>query len=119
MKSDMSNIWSKVIIACLLGLLLYAGIFTYALHSDSFKFVEQTIKNSRNVEALVGNVRSVNLSLLGSFEEKYVNSDEIATMTIKIKGSKKSATVDVKAIYKSGVWKVDGAAIEGAPFVID
>jgi len=40
-------------------------------------------------------------------------------MTIKIDGSKKSATIDVKTIYKSGVWKIDSAAIEGAPFVID
>jgi len=75
----MSNTWSKVIVAGLVGLLLYAGIFAYALHSDSFKFVEKTIKDSHNVEALVGNIQSVNLSLLCSFKEKYVNSDEFAT----------------------------------------
>jgi hypothetical protein len=109
------HLWQKILAAGLLGLLLYVGIYMYALHSDGFKFVEQTIKSSHNIERRVGSVEKIDFPFFFSFKQKNVNMDEIVTMTVQAVGAKGEAILDVKAVRVAGVWKIDNASIDGVP----
>ena len=113
------NNWLKLTIAVLLGFLLYGGIYIYALHSDAFKFVEHVIKSSHNIEARVGAVKKVELSLFGVYKEKNVNEDKIVTMPVRVVGTGKTTVVNVEAVRRNGAWKIEGASIDGLPIVLD
>ncbi len=113
------NAWKKIITAGALGLLLYVGIYSYALHSDGFKFVKSTLERSHVIQEKVGGVRKVKLSLFGAFKEKYVNSDQIVTVLVDVIGDTSTVTVDVKASRKDGAWKIDAALVNGVPITLD
>jgi len=107
------SIWKKIIVASVLGLLLYSGIYIYAQQSDGFKFVQQAILKSHDIQQHVGNVQSVNLSLLGSYDAKQIGSDQVVTMSVEVVGTKSTRTIDVKATLKDDLWKIDNASLDG------
>ncbi len=111
---------SKLIaIALFLGMLLYFGIFFWGSHSESFKFVEQTVMNSRNLQSQIGAIEHVRLTPFGSFREKFVDSDKWATMTIEVIGANKTITLDVRTKKLNDVWTIEQALLNGKTVVLN
>lgn len=109
----------KVILAAMLGIGLYGGIYLYALNSEAFRFVKEALENSPAMARQVGECPKVTLPLLGAFKEKYVNSSVTVTMRVMVVGNIKSLPVDVKVIRKEGVWKIGSASTGGIPVDLD
>ena len=112
------NIWKKIIAAGALGLLLYVGIYAYALHSEGFKFVKSALESSHAIQERVGGVQKVKLSVFGSFKEKNFNSDKVMTMKVNVIGGTSTVTVDIKASRKDGTWKIDEALVASVPITL-
>ncbi|MDR3390940.1 MAG: cytochrome c oxidase assembly factor Coa1 family protein [Sulfuriferula sp.] len=109
----------KILLAGLLGVALYVGVYVYALHSDGFKFVQRTIEESPSIQREFGRPVRVSLSLFGAFKEKHVDSDELVSMSINVDGVTRSARITVRASRKDGIWKIESASADGAPVTIE
>ena len=101
------------VLSIIFGVCLYAGIYLWASHSESFEFVDQTLRHSETLQSQLGNIQDVHLSPFGSFSEKFIGSDKNARMKVKVIGTKKSITLQIKASKNSNIWKIDEALIDG------
>ncbi len=108
-----------MVIALFCGVLLYFGIFFWGSHSESFKFVERTVMNSRSLQSQIGTIERVRLPLFGSFREKFVDSDKLAAMTVEVIGANKTVTLDVRAKKLNDVWTIEQALMDGKPLVLN
>ena len=100
-----------VVLSILGGMCLYVGIFLWASHSESFEFVDQTLRHSKKLRSKLGDIQDVQLSPFGSFSEKIVGSDKNAKMKLKVIGTKKSIILEIKASKSGDIWKIDEAFI--------
>jgi hypothetical protein len=71
-----------IALAAFFGVALYAVVYLMASHSAAFEFIEQKIKNSQAIKTQVGDIKEIRPSLLGSYDQKTVGSDEWVSMTI-------------------------------------
>ena len=110
---DAKRIGRTIAFAALFGAALYAIVYFMASHSEGFEFVEQKIRNSPAVKTQVGEIRKVRPALLGSYDQKTVNSEEWVSMTLDVSGSLKSIELDVKMKKKNGVWAIESAKSNG------
>lgn len=110
--------WKKIIAAGALGLLLYVGIYAYALNSEGFKFVKSALESSHAMQERVGGVQKIKLSLFGNFKEQNFNSDKIVTMKVNVIGGTSTVTVDIKASRKDEVWKIDETLVDSVPITL-
>ncbi len=107
------TIQKKILLAVILGLALYGGIYVYALNSEAFRYVEGALENSHGIAQRVGTGVKVTLPLFRTFKEKHVNSNETVTMTVTVAGSIESIPVFVRASRKNGLWKIEYASTGG------
>jgi hypothetical protein len=109
----------KYFAAGALCLLLYICIQFYAGHSEEFRYVEQSIRHSHEIEERVGLVQEVNLPLFNSFKETHHNGDTFFSMSVQVVGSKKTASLNVDAVLKGGAWKIERASADGAQIALE
>ena len=96
-----------IVMLVLFGVALYSIVYFMASHSDAFKFVEQKVKNSEVIKAQVGLVKNVRPSLLGSFDQKTVGSDEWASMKVNVAGELRTMEIEVKAKKANNNWTLE------------
>jgi hypothetical protein len=108
-----------ILIAVVFGALLYVAVYLMASHSDAFKLVEQTLRNSQALQSQVGHVERVRLVPFGSYDEKTAGDNGWATMTVEVTGTTKTATLDVKAKKTSGTWAIEQASLDGKPLALN
>lgn len=103
----------------LFGVILYTTVYLLASRGEAFKFVEQKIQSSNEIESDIGKIESVRLSPFGTYEDKSAGADEWATMTVDVSGVKKTIVLDVKVKKKNGVWSIEEATNNGNPVVLN
>lgn len=94
-------------LAALFGTALYVVVYFMAGHSDAFEFIEQEIRSSRAIKSQVGEIIEVRPSVLGSYDQKTVGSDERVSMTIHVTGSVRAIELGVKASRTDGTWVLE------------
>ena len=109
----------KFLAAGVLCVLLYIGIQVRARFSEEFEYVERLIRHSHDVEERVGLVQEVNLPLLNSFKETNVNGSTLVSMTVQVVGSRKTTSINIDAVRREGAWKIEKAAVDGAPIALE
>lgn len=109
----------NIIIFVSLGVLLYIGVYLWGSHSESFKFVEQSVKNSQTLQSQIGKIQDVRLTLFGSYSEKFVDSDETVRMTVKVTGAIKTVNLNVKVTKIRNVWRIEQVLIDEKPILLD
>ncbi len=98
-------LWS--VLAVVFGSLLYGALYFKTGHSEAFKFAEQQIRASPEIQAKVGNIVEVRPSLLGPYDQQHVNSDEWVSMRVDVVGTSGRVGISVKVNRKNGVWTVE------------
>jgi accessory gene regulator protein AgrB len=101
------------------GVLIYGAVYLQALNGEAFHFVESKAFNSKNLDALVGKVKTVELSPFGSYHEKYIDDDQIILMEVKIIGELKTVKIQIKLMKTHEIWQIKVAEIDGKPFSFD
>jgi len=109
----------KYLSAGVLCLLLYIGMQIYVRYGEEFEYVERLIRHSHNVEERVGLVQEVNLPLLGSFKETYLNDSTLLFMSVKVVGSKRTTSINIDAVRRDGAWKVEKASADGVQISLE
>jgi hypothetical protein len=104
-------IWS--VVAIVFGIVLYVSIYFYGTQSESFKFVETTIRQSPVIAAAVGDVESVSLDPWGDYNENFVDSDKWVHMSVNVTGKRGDAVVTVSAKKINDIWSVDEMGVGG------
>lgn len=99
-----------IIVACVA---LYGGLYFWGAHSEAYRFLAQAVRTSPEVQQRVGDVRSVTLSPIGGYSEKFVGSHDWAAMTLDVVGTKGNVTVKADAQKANGSWEVSEAWIGG------
>jgi hypothetical protein len=108
-----------VLIGLLAGLALYAFVYFLASHGDAFEFAKQEIRNSHMIESEIGRVERIRLDPFGFYDEKSVGSEEWATMTVEVTGTRKTIALSVKVKKTNGNWAIEQAATQGVPLVLN
>jgi hypothetical protein len=91
----------------------------WAVHSEGYAFLVQSMKESPAIRQRVGDVREVGINTFGGFREKFVGSSEWTTITLDVTGSKGVVTVKASAQKHNGVWVVSDATIDGQRIELD
>lgn len=110
------KIGRAIALAILFGAALYAVVYWMASHSEAFEFAEQKIRSSSAVKTQVGEIERVHVALLGSYDQKTVNSEEWVSMVIDVDGITKSIELDVRMKKTNGVWAIEAAKSNGQNF---
>ena len=108
-----------ILLGLLFGLLLYATVYFMASRGDAFKYVDQRIRSSAVIESKIGQIKRIRLDLFGSYEEKSVGSDEWATMSVEVTGTKTSMVLDVRVKKMNGNWAIEQVTSQGATLALD
>jgi anionic cell wall polymer biosynthesis LytR-Cps2A-Psr (LCP) family protein len=114
----MTNL-KKILVAVALGVVLYGGVYIYALNSEAFRFVKGALENSYAISQRVGTGAKVTLPLFGEFKEKHVNSNATVIMTVTVRGRNKTISVSVIATRRNGMWELESASTGGIPIIIE
>lgn len=97
--------------------IFYIGLYFWGTHSEGYRFLDHAVRKSQVIRQLVGDVRSVRLSVLGGYSEKFVSSEttksRTVAMTLNVIGSKKGLSVKAIAKETNGIWTVSDASIDG------
>jgi hypothetical protein len=112
------NAFKKTLIAGLLGVALYVGIYLYALKSDGFRFVQHVIEGSPSIQQKFGSPITVSLPFFGAFKERFVDSDKQVNMVLRVKGTIRSERLSIEASRKNGAWKIESATENGKEITI-
>lgn len=107
-----------ILIAAVFGALLHVAVYLLASHSDAFKLVEQTLKNSQALQSQVGHVERVRLAPFGDNGWATAGDNGWATMTVEVTGTTKTIALDVKAKKTRGTWAIEQASLDGKPLVL-
>ena len=97
------------------GVALYFGLRIYAISSDGYKFLDQAIRRSSEVQTRLGDIEAVRLSYIGHWRERASGPNTWVTMTLNVTGRKGAATIDASAKNISGNWSVTSSSIDGEP----
>lgn len=96
-----------IALAALFGAVLYAVVYFMAGRSEAFEFIEQQIRSSQAIKAQVGEIKEVRPSVLGSYDQKTVGSNERVSMTIQVIGAVKAIELDVKVSRTDDIWVME------------
>jgi hypothetical protein len=106
-----------ILIALAAAVVFYVGLYLWGTHSEGYRFLDQVVRESPEIRQRVGDVKTVRMSFLNGYREKFVNSEsttsKTVTMTLNVVGSKKSLNVKAVAKETNGTWKVSEASIDG------
>ena len=108
-----------ILIAAVFGALLHVAVYLLASHSDAFKLVEQTLRNSQALQSQVGHVERVRLAPFGDNGWATAGDNGWATMTVEVTGATKTVTLDVKTKKTNSVWAIEQASLDGKPVVLN
>ena len=103
------------ILAPVFAACLYAIFLFYESHTESFKFVKNSIELSRPLQDEVGSIEKVSIDPIGGFSDKFAGSDHFVHMVVDVKGSRGQVTIRVFATKENGVWLIRQAIINGRP----
>jgi hypothetical protein len=97
---------SWILVAVALMCAMYAGIYISALRSEAFKFSEQWIRESHEVQKAFGTVTDVKLDFLGGFTEEAKGDYREARVSTVTTGSRGQGPVELELQRRNGIWGV-------------
>lgn len=103
------------ILAPVFGACLYAILLFYEPHTESFKFIKNSIELSRSMQYEVGSIEKVRIDPIGGYSDKFVGSDHFVHMVVDVKGTSGQVAVHIFATKENGVWLIRQATINGRP----
>lgn len=90
----------------LAAVVIYVIFHLWLPYSEGFKFIEQAVKNSPQVQARVGEVHKVTPMALGPHRFRYSNADQVVSLEVSVSGSRQSIGLNVEASKTNGVWAI-------------
>jgi len=67
---------------------LFAGIYIYAVNSEPFRFSERWVRTSPEVRERVGVVKETSISVIGDFSDEIRGDARIARVSTLVRGEK-------------------------------
>jgi hypothetical protein len=117
--TSMAKKLQAVALSAIYGISLYASVYLWASHSESFEFVDHAIKDSPALQSRIGIVKEVQLALFGNYRDKFGDADHSTTLTVHVVGASKSAELEVNATKRAGVWRIDRVLMGGESLALD
>lgn len=109
----------RAALSIIAAVILFVAIHESGAHSEGYKFLEQAIRTAPSVREQLGDVKSVGLSLTGTYNSSFVGDDKWVTMKLKVSGQKGSGIVAASAKKINGVWSVTKASLDGRPISLN
>lgn len=107
------RLWIVISVLVLLGIALYAAIFSQSKDEASVRFVTSAVMQSKAVGDYVGGIREVRVPLAGPYGEEEQGDLKRAQVTLEVTGSKRTATVTGNATFIRGQWSLNRLSIDG------
>jgi len=106
-----------IILAFVVGILFYLGLYFYAVNSDAYLSAKQEILSSDALISKVGEVQSIELPIFGRFKLHWEGIGDESTATakfkVKVKGSLKSLDLIIRSEMNNKIWKIQSIEHDG------
>ncbi|HEV7611865.1 MAG TPA: hypothetical protein VGO37_08330 [Steroidobacteraceae bacterium] len=100
-----------VLLAGVLGVVMWAIAVFWGMHSEGFHFVEGKIRASQEIQNRVGIVQNITLPVSGKYREKFVGSDKWVWMTVDVAGDKGTVTLRTALQKENNIWRITQSSI--------
>jgi hypothetical protein len=110
----------RITIGTILALVVvWGGIYAFASISEPFDYLKDSAKQSAELRALVGEVRSVRLVPWKTFSFNYSDVDGSAEFSGFIEGSRSEGELRARLIKKNGRWNIQSASFNSRSVQLD